>query len=95
MENKVKNNNSEHEKLICYDIVSIFLILTSLFHSCAVHPGSYLIAVLLSVYKLNAMACEVVFNYRAVWILFLPAENCYRRMNLLYEYFKRYVVVKS
>lgn len=63
---KVKNNNSVHEKLICYDIVSIFLILTSLFHSCAVHPGSYLIAVLLSVYKLNAMACEVVFNYRAV-----------------------------
>ena len=59
-----------------------------------VHRGSYLIAVLLFA-NWTAMAHEVVVNYIAVRILFLPAENCYRHMNLSYEYLKRYVVVKS
>ena len=93
----MKNNNSVHEKLICRGIVSILRSLTFLFHSCALHPGSYLIAVLSKRLQTELLWPVKLLStiQRSESFFFLLAENCYRHMSLLYEYIKRYVVVKS
>lgn len=68
----VKKNNSVHEKLICRGIVSILLILTSLFHSCAVHPGGHLVAVLSKCLQTELLWPVKLLSTTdiAVWIFF-------------------------